>query len=43
MPQSAHLAAMAPPDGGTGEGKLLLFDTYANVRRMTEIIDTLAR
>jgi general secretion pathway protein D len=43
MPQSAHLAALGAPDGGTGEGKLILFDTYANVRRMTEIIDALAR
>jgi len=37
------LAATTPPDGETGEGQLILFDTYANVRRMTEIINTLAR
>ena len=43
MPQSAHLAATAPPDGGSGEGKLILFDTYGNVRRMTEIVDALTR
>jgi general secretion pathway protein D len=43
MPQSAHLAALMPPDGGAEGGKLILFDTYANVRRMTEIIDTLTR
>ena len=43
MPQSAHLAAMGPAEGESGEGKLILFDTYANVRRMTEIIETLTR
>jgi general secretion pathway protein D len=43
MPQSAHLAATMPADGGTGDGKLILFDTYANVRRMTEIVNALAR
>jgi general secretion pathway protein D len=43
MPQSAHLAAAMPPDGGNGEGKLILFDTYANVRRMTEIVNALSR
>jgi len=42
MPQSAHLAATAPEDGET-EGKLILFDTYANVRRMTELVNELAR
>ena len=43
MPQSAHLAATMPPDGGAEGGKIILFDTYANVRRMTEIINTLTR
>jgi general secretion pathway protein D len=43
MPASAHLAATTPPEGQTGESQLILFDTYANVRRMTEIINTLAR
>jgi len=43
MSASAHLAATTPPDGETGEGQLILFDTYANVRRMTEIINALAR
>jgi general secretion pathway protein D len=43
MPQSAHLAAVEPPGGGNGEGKLILFDTYANVRRMTEIVEALGR
>jgi type II secretory pathway component GspD/PulD (secretin) len=42
MPQSAHLAATTPEDGET-EGKLILFDTYANVRRMTELVNELAR
>ena len=43
MAASAHLAATTPPDGEESEGQLILFDTYANVRRMTEIINTLAR
>jgi general secretion pathway protein D len=43
MPQSAHLAAMMPPDGGTEDGKLILVDYYANVRKMTELINTLVR
>ena len=43
MPASAHLAATTPPDGEESEGQLILFDTYANVRRMTEIINTLSR
>jgi type II secretory pathway component GspD/PulD (secretin) len=43
MPQSAHLASMPALDGESQEGKLILFDTYANVRRMTEIINTLVR
>jgi general secretion pathway protein D len=43
MPQSAHLAATMPQPGESGDGKLILFDTYANVRRMTEIINALAR
>jgi len=43
MAQSAHLAAMMPPDGGTEDGKLILVDYYANVRKMTELINTLVR
>ena len=43
MPQSAHLAALMPPDGEAEGGKIILFDTYANVRRMTELINTLTR
>jgi len=35
MPQAAHLAA-------TMDGKLVIVDTYANVRRITEIVNTLA-
>lgn len=42
MPQSAHLAAL-PPEEETQESKLILTDTYANMRRMTEIINTLTR
>lgn len=36
MPQAAHMAA-------TADGKLVLVDTYANVRRITEVIDALTR
>jgi general secretion pathway protein D len=40
MPQSAHLAAVA---GAEGEpGKLILMDTYANIRRMTALIGELS-
>jgi general secretion pathway protein D len=41
MPQSAHLAALPTEDGSAG--KLVLMDTYANVRRMTELINQLTR
>jgi general secretion pathway protein D len=41
MPPSAHLAAVEGDDGDVG--KVILMDTYANVRRMTELIDTLGR
>jgi type II secretory pathway component GspD/PulD (secretin) len=34
MPQAAHLAASA-------DGKLIVVDTYANVRRMTEVVRAL--
>jgi hypothetical protein len=43
MSAAAHLAALEAPDGETGEGQLILFDTYANVRRITEIVNTLGR
>lgn len=36
MPQPAHLAA-------TGDGKLIIVDTYANVRRITELVNELSR
>ena len=41
MPQSAHLAAVAGEEGEPG--KLILMDTYANIRRMTELIRELAQ
>jgi general secretion pathway protein D len=40
LPQSAHLAAI--PGEGTN-AKLIVVDTYANVRRITEIVRTLAQ
>jgi general secretion pathway protein D len=43
MPQSAHLASTMPATGGTEDGKLILVDYYINVRKMTELIDTLTR
>jgi general secretion pathway protein D len=43
MPQAAHLASTMPPDGETGDGKLILVDYYINVRKMTELIDALTR
>jgi general secretion pathway protein D len=43
MPQSAHLAATMPQPGEEGDGQLILFDTYANVRRISELVNTLAR
>lgn len=42
MPQSAHLAAL-PGEAEGQEGKLILVDSYANVRKMTELINTLTR
>jgi general secretion pathway protein D len=42
MPQSAHLAAVLD-DEETGSSKLILMDTYANVRRMTELVNALRR
>jgi len=42
MPQSAHLAAMVAAEEG-GDGKLILVDTYANIRKMTELINALTR
>jgi len=36
MPQPAHLAA-------TADGKLVMVDTYANVRRITEVVETLTQ
>ncbi len=41
LPQSAHLAAFATEDGSAG--KLVIVDTYANVRRITELVNQLAR
>jgi general secretion pathway protein D len=46
MPQTAHLAAFGGADGGADDrnnDKLIVMDTYANVRRMTEIVNTLSR
>jgi general secretion pathway protein D len=40
MPQSAHLAS-SMPEGAT-EGKLILVDSYANVRKITELVNALA-
>lgn len=42
MPPSAHLAAVLGDDQSK-PGKLILMDTYANVRRMTELINALAK
>ena len=39
MPQGAHLSATAAEGPNT---KLIIVDTYANVRRMTELIKTLS-
>lgn len=36
MPQAAHMAA-------TGDGKLVLVDTYANIRRLTQVIEALTQ
>jgi general secretion pathway protein D len=38
MPQAAHLAAAGPPEQ---LDKLIVVDTYANVRRITELVRTL--
>jgi general secretion pathway protein D len=40
MPQHAHLAAWALPDQSN---KLIVTDTYANVRRITELVQTLGQ
>jgi len=42
MSQAAHLAAMVGEESGPGD-KLILMDTYANIRRMTEVINSLSR
>ncbi|HEX7235449.1 MAG TPA: hypothetical protein VF405_00730 [Gammaproteobacteria bacterium] len=42
MSQAAHLAAMVGDESGPGD-KLILMDTYANIRRMTEVINSLSR
>jgi type II secretory pathway component GspD/PulD (secretin) len=39
MPQHAHLAAGGSPD----QNKLIVTDTYANVRRITELVQTLGQ
>ena len=41
MSQSAHLSAVIGEENEPG--KLILMDTYANIRRMTELINTLSR
>jgi hypothetical protein len=41
MPQSAHLAAVV--DGQDQSSKLIVTDTYANVRRITELVQTLGQ
>lgn len=41
MPQSAHLAAWM--GDGDQPAKLIMMDHYVNVRRITEIVNTLAR
>jgi general secretion pathway protein D len=43
MPQSAHLAALGGGEEGGQSSKLILMDTYANIRRMTEIIEAMSR
>jgi len=43
MPQSAHLAAHGGGDDQPNNDKLIMMDTYANIRRMTEIVNTLTR
>ena len=41
MPQHAHLAAWGPPPDEPN--KLIVTDTYANVRRITELVQTLGQ
>lgn len=41
MPQAGHLAAF--PGEGNEPAKLILFDTYGNLRKMTALINTLSR
>jgi hypothetical protein len=41
MPQSAHLASFVGNE--TEPAKLIIMDTYSNVRRITEIVNTLSR
>jgi type II secretory pathway component GspD/PulD (secretin) len=43
MPQSAHLAAHGGGDDQPSNDKLIIMDTYANVRRITEIVNALTR
>jgi general secretion pathway protein D len=43
MPQSAHLAASMSGDDEPSNDKLIIMDTYSNVRRITEIVNTLTR
>jgi general secretion pathway protein D len=43
MPQSAHLASVGGADEQPNNDKLIMMDTYANIRRMTEIVNTLTR
>ena len=40
MPQYAHLAAFATDEANS---KLIVTDTYANVRRITELVQTLGQ
>jgi type II secretory pathway component GspD/PulD (secretin) len=43
MPQSAHLASVGAGDDEPSNDKLIIMDTYSNVRRITEIVNTLTR
>lgn len=39
MPQNAHFAALLPPSpNGRGANKVVIVDSYANVKRITEVI-----
>ena len=42
MSQAAHLAATGGNESGPND-KLILMDTYANIRRMTELVNSLSR